>query len=228
MKRLPLLLVMLAACAASGAPPQRVTLQYDMSRNGASMVEVTETLVHDGRSYFISSEAKGKGVFALADRGSARRSSRGSIDAQGLKPAEFRDQRGGGPQAVARFDWAEQKLMQQFEGRDETISLSSRVQDRLSFLYEFAFAPPSGRDIDVTVTDGRGTTRFRYKSEGRKTVKTPGGEFEALHLVKQRDGPGDRATEIWLATRRNYLPVRILVVEKDGTRIDQVLTRIGN
>ncbi len=228
MKRLSLLLGMLAACAASAAPPQRVTIQYDMSRNGTSMVEVTETLVHDGSTYFISSEAKGKGLFALADRGSARRSSRGSIDAQGLKPAEFRDQRGRGTQAVARFDWTDKKLMQQYEGRDETISLSSRVQDRLSFLYEFAFAPPPDGDIDVIVTDGRGTTRFRYKSEGRETVKTPGGEFEALHLVKQRDGPDDRATEIWLATRRNYLPVRILVVEKDGTRIDQVLTRIGN
>ena len=36
-----------------------------------------------------------------------------------------------------------------------------------------------------------------------------------------------RGTEIWLATKQNYLPVRILVIEKDGTRIDQVVTAIS-
>lgn len=228
MKRIPLVIGIVAVCAAHAMPPQRVTIEYDMSRNGTPMVELTETLEHDGKTYFISSVATGRGVFALAGRGSARRSSRGSIDAQGLKPVEFRDQRGSGPEAVARFDWADKKLVQHYQGHDQTISLTGHVQDRLSFLYEFAFAPPSGKDIDVVVTDGRGTAHFRYKQAGRETLKTPGGEFEALHLVKQRDGPEDSATEIWLATRRNHLPVRILVVDKDGTRIDQVLTRIGN
>jgi len=228
MKRFLLLLGMLGACGAHALPPQRVTMQYDMSRNGTSMVELTETLEHDGKTYFISSVAKGKGLFALAARGSVRRSSRGLIDAQGLKPAEFRDQRGGGPEAVARFDWADKKLVQHFDGRDETISLVGGVQDRLSFLYEFAFAPPSGKDIDVVLADGRGTVQFHYKQAGLERLNTPAGEFEALRLVKQRDGPEDSVTEIWLAPRRNYLPVRILVVQKDGTRIDQVLTRIGN
>jgi hypothetical protein len=42
------------------------------------------------------------------------------------------------------------------------------------------------------------------------------------------DGPGDRATDIWFATERDHLPVRALVVDKDGTRADQVLARIGD
>lgn len=226
--RLPLFFAaMVLAGGAHAMPPQRVVMQYEMSRNGTAMVEVTETLEHDGRNYRISSEARGKGLFALAERGTARRMSRGVIDAHGLKPVEFRDRRGNGPEAVAHFDWSKKTLAQEFEGRNETLPLAGPAQDRLSFLYWFAFAPPA-KDIDVLIADGRGTTRFRYKAAGRETLKTPAGDIEALHLVKQRDGPEDRATDLWLASGRHFLPVRILVTEKDGTRIDQVVTRIGN
>ena len=50
---------------------------------------------------------------------------------------------------------------------------------------------------------------------------------EALKLVKQRDPGDDRGTELWLAVRHHYVPVRVLVVEKDGTRLDQVATRVA-
>jgi hypothetical protein len=46
--------------------------------------------------------------------------------------------------------------------------------------------------------------------------------------VKVRDGPDDKSTDIWFAAEHDFLPVRILVVEKDGTRSDQVVTRIGD
>ena len=49
-----------------------------------------------------------------------------------------------------------------------------------------------------------------------------------MRLVKQRENKDDKETEIWFASSRDYLPVRILVIEKNGVRIDQVLTRIGN
>ena len=69
-------------------------------------------------------------------------------------------------------------------------------------------------------------SRHRYAVAGRETLKTPAGDFEALKLVKQRDAGDERETEIWLAAKRDFLPLRIVVVEKDGTRRDQILTRI--
>jgi hypothetical protein len=41
------------------------------------------------------------------------------------------------------------------------------------------------------------------------------------------DGPDDKSTDIWFAAERDFLPVRALVIEKDGTRSDQLITRIG-
>ena len=40
-------------------------------------------------------------------------------------------------------------------------------------------------------------------------------------------GSGDERSEVWLARELGYLPVRVLVTEKDGTRYEQVATKIA-
>jgi hypothetical protein len=52
--------------------------------------------------------------------------------------------------------------------------------------------------------------------------------MQTLHIAKVRDGPDDKATDIWFATERDFIPVRVLVVDKDGARADQIVTRIDN
>ncbi len=216
------------SAGAFALPPQKLNVQYQMSRNGTVMVEVSETLAHDGKSYRIESDARGRGVFALSNRGSVKRASRGSISADGLRPLEFRDQRGDRAPDVARFDWARRVVIEEHEGKTETIPITGPTQDRLSFLWSFAFVPPGGREIVLDVADGRGMSRFRYAITGTEMLKTPAGEIETMKLVKQRDPGDDRGTELWLAVRQHFVPVRILVVEKDGTRLDQVATRLSS
>ncbi len=231
MRSFPAVLVLAAllgfAFAAAAEPARRVRLQYDVSHNGTVMVEATETLEHDGRRYRIRSEWQGKGLFALARRGSVQRTSEGTVDGAGLLPAEFRDRRGDEPAAVARFDWTRRLLVRERDGRVETEPLPERSQDRLSFVWGFAFAPPSGKEIEAAIADAKGLSHLRYRVTGPERLHTAAGDFETVKLVKQRDGGDSRETEIWLAPKNHYLPLRILVIEKDGTRIDQVITRIG-
>ena len=229
-------LILVAACIYAGAgaaqPPHKLSLTYDLSYNGVVAAELTEVLEHDGKSFSLSSEGRGKGIGALLYRGAAKRWCRGEITSAGLRPLEYRDQRGDKPAAVARFDWARKTLTQEHGGKNETTDMVPALQDRLSFLYNYAFQSPpdlqSGKQIKVTLTDGKGLTRFHYDVAGRERLKTPAGELETVRLVKQRENKDDKETEIWFASSRDYLPVRILVIEKNGVRIDQVLTRIGN
>ena len=229
-------LAFVAACIIAGAsaaqPPQKLSLSYDVSYNGIVAAELTEVLEHDGKSFSLTSEGRGKGIGALLYRGAARRSARGEVTGAGLRPLEYRDQRGDKPAAVARFDWVKKTLTQERDGKNETTNIVPPLQDRLSFLYNYAFqSSPDlkpGKEIKVTLTDGRGLTQFQYNAAGREMLKTPAGELETVRLVKQRENKDDKGTEIWFATDRDYLPVRILVIETDGVRIDQVLTRIGN
>ncbi len=210
--------------AAQAVPPERITLTYELKRNSL-VVDVSETLEHDGRTYVITSEGKGRGILALF--GVLKRTSRGRITPQGLRPDEFRDERPGGWTVSAKFDWDARSVTQEKNGKSETLKMPATAQDPLSLAYSFAFVPPKGKEYDVMRADGRGLTPFRFTVVGTEKLATPAGEMQTLHIAKLRDGPEDKSTDIWFAAERDFLPVRVLVVETDGTRSDQVLTRIG-
>jgi Protein of unknown function (DUF3108) len=199
------------ASAAVAAPPLRVEIEYELNRNGTAVAEIVHRLEHDRKTYTLRETWQGKGVFALA--GKADRSSHGAIVADGLRPVEFEDKRTGRATRRAGFDAA-----------DKAPTLER--QDQLSMAWSFAFAPPRGT-VNVRVADGKRVTPYAYAVAGRERVKTPAGEFDGLKLVKQKDDPQAKSTEIWLAADRDYLPVRVLIVDKDGTRLDQLATKIS-
>lgn len=219
----PLLLV---TGLAWGGPPERVRITYDTSYNGLVVAQVVEVLDHDDRTYSIVSQVKGRGILALAPV--LKRSSRGRITPQGLRPDEYRDQRGDSWAVTAKFDWNARSIVQDKNGNVETLAMPGTAQDPLSLAYSFAFFPPTGKEFEFTRADGRGLSPFRFLVVGPEKLSTPAGELQTLHISKERDGPQDKTTDIWFATERNYLPVRILVVDKDGSRADQVVTRIDN
>jgi hypothetical protein len=213
------------AAMVQAVPPERITLTYELKRNGTVLVDVSETLEHDGRTYVITSEGRGRGILALF--GVLKRTSRGHITPQGLRPDEFRDERPGGWAVSAKFDWDARSVTQQRKGKSEMLQMQGTAQDPLSLAYNFAFVPPKGKEYDVTRADGRGLTPFRFTVVGNEKLATPAGEIETLHIAKVRDGPEDKTTDIWFAAERDFLPVRVLIVDTDGTRADQVVTRIG-
>jgi hypothetical protein len=212
------------ASAVQAAPPERIALTYELKRNSL-VIDVSETLEHDGRTYAITSEARGRGILALF--GVLKRTSRGRITPQGLRPDEFRDERGSSWAVSAKFDWDARSVTQEKNGKSETLKMPATAQDPLSLAYSFAFVPPKGKEYDVTRADGRGLTPFRFTIVGNEKLATPAGEFQTLHIAKLRDGPDDKATDIWFAAERDFLPVRVLIVDADGTRADQIITRIG-
>lgn len=209
---------------AQAAPPERIKLSYKVSYD-TMRADVVETLEHDGRTYSIVSETRGRGI--LAPFGN-KRTARGRITSQGLRPDEYRDERPFGWVASAKFDWAARSVTQEHKGKSETLRMQGTTQDPLSLAYTFAFVPPKGMEYDMIRADGRWLTPFRFTVVGTEKLKTPAGELQTLHITKVRDGPEDKSTDIWFAEDRYFLPVRVLVVDKDGSRVDQVLTRIDN
>jgi len=217
---------MLACAAAGAAPPQRVRLTYELNAKGLAG-DAVETLEHDGKTYSIVSETRGRGIlgiFGILNK----RTSRGRITPQGLRPDVYTDRRPGGWAVSAKFDWEARTITQERDGKSETLPMQGTAQDPLSLAYDFAFVPPKGKEYDVIRADGRGLTPFRFAVVGSEKLTTPAGEMQTLHMTKVRDGPEDKSTDIWFAAQRDFLPVRVLVVDKDGARADQVVTRIGD
>lgn len=216
------LLISAVAALAHAAPPERVELSFEVLRNGASVAEVAHRLQHDGQSYQVTESWSGKGLYALL--GTARRTSRGVIAKDGLQPLEFRDERTGRRTARARFDWQAKTVTMQYKGDPRVVPLPPDASDRLAFLFDFAFSPAPAGKVSFHLMDGRGKSRHVYSVEGEEPLTTPAGVFETLKLVRRTD---DEFAEIWLATERSYLPVRVRVTGDDGTQYDQVVTQIS-
>ncbi len=213
-----------AASRAAADPPPRIEITYTLTRNGSTMAEVTERLEYSAGNYQLTETWKGKGFFALL--GSARRQSVGSIEKGVLRPREFIDERSGRDTARAWFDWKAQTLTMQYGGDKGVEPLPPNAQDRLSFLFALSLLPGSKSDsVSYSIADGKGLSRHTYRLVGRERVSTPVGELDTVKAARQGD---DRETaEIWLAPKYGYIPVRLLVVDKDGTRLEQLPTRIS-
>lgn len=216
---------MAAALQSIAAPPAHIVLVYEVMKNDEPLAELTETISHDGLRYTIESDARGLGAFALLPAGLFKRESRGAITAAGLQPQDFRDQRGLRV-AHAAFDWTAGTLTQTYRGRSETLTLAGAVHDRLSLPYNFAFVALPGAEVHAHVTDGKGMSEQHYVAAGAEAVTTRAGTFDAIRLERKREAGDEREASIWLAPQRHWLPVRVLVVEKDGTRIDQRLVDV--
>ncbi len=212
------------ATQAAAEPPSHITLVFTLTRNGSTMAEVTEQLNYSAGNYQLTETWKGKGFYALL--GSARRQSVGTIENGVLRPREFFDERSGRDTARAWFDWKAQTLTMQYKGNKGVEPLPPNAQDRLSFLFALSLLPGSKSDaVSYSIADGKGLSRHTYKLVGRERVKTPVGEFDTVKAMRQGD---DRETaEVWLAPQYGYIPVRVLVVESDGTRLEQLPTRIS-
>jgi len=209
----------LSSACAFAAPPARVEIAYEITRNGTTMAEVHHLLEHNGRLYQVTETWKGRGLLSL--RGTATRTSRGLVSATGLKPLEYADERSGRHTARAKFDWQSNTVTMQYKGDPRVEPLPARAHDRLAFLFDFAFAPPE-REVAFELLDGRGQSRHVYTPNGRERLKTPAGDFNALKLLR---GTENERAEIWLAVDHSFLPLRVQVTEKDVT-YDQVAVKI--
>ena len=220
MHRWLFLLTSVAGLAQAG-PPARIEVAYEMSRDGTVMAEVVEVLEHGGGRYQITETSKGKGILAFA--GTIKRTSRGLADANGVRPLEYLDQRPG-RNSRATFDWQARTITMQHKEAQKTEPMPAGVQDRLSFMLSFSLFPPKGKAVTYHIADGRGLSEQLYRVAGREKVKTPAGEFSAVKLVRSKER---EQAEMWLAAELGYFPVRVVLLSKDGTRLEQMAVRVS-
>jgi hypothetical protein len=210
LRMLGFVLLLGSAAGALAAPPRKVEIEYDLIYGGARIGAARVQLEWSGSNYRIVEQVRGRGAFAL--KGDITRTSQGAIAADGLRPRRFEDKRSGRDALHADFDPA---------AKAPTL----KQQDQLSVAWTFAFAPPR-KAVGVSVADGKRVSEYQVQPAGREKVKTPAGEFDAFKYVKKRQQPEDKETEIWIAADRQ-VPVRILIVDNDGTRLDQLASKIS-
>ncbi len=232
MLRTLLVALLLAAsplpAAASTTAPTAVQAEYALSLNGAQVAVMRESFEIRDSGYRAVSETHAIGLFALAQRQPGRVTSSGNVNEHGLQPKSYDAVRGGRAErrAQADFDWSARTLTLQYDGRNETVVLPPGTQDRLSAMYQFLFLNEKRlRGLEFAMTNGRKLDQYRYAVGADTAIDTPLGRFEVVHLVRQHQ-PGETANEIWLAREHRLMPVKMRIIEDDGNRYEQLISRL--
>lgn len=223
-----LVIAAVVTAVSAATPPQSVKASYDVYRDGLHVATTQETYEKTGDRYQIESDSNPAGLLALFVRTKIKVQSAGTVTTAGLQPEKLDYGRldDASKNVSAAFNWRARELHLTFDGRSETLPLVPGMQDRLSVMYQFMFlSTDKAKLLEFPMTNGKKIERYRYELANHAALDTPLGRLNTLHLVKHRD-PGENGTEVWLAADRNLFPVKLLILENDGTKFEQIITRL--
>lgn len=221
-----------SVAAAQPLTPKHIQATYEVTKNGMPFAKVHEQFVVTGNTYKVESITKGIGVYALF--GERKLTSIGELTNQGLKPTHFELQQGDNPKKalIADFDWPKSVLHMLVKGTSKDAELALGTQDLASYAYQFMFLPvPIKNEITVTLTTGKKLNQYVYKVNAEQEVlDIAGTQYKTLHLLPpaQLDAskPQAETKELWLATEHHYVPVRIMIVDENGQKLEQTLSEL--
>lgn len=216
------------SCAAATPAPQTISAGYDLFRNGLHIATMSETFEARDGGYRITRDSEAVGLLALFLREPLRVVSSGRLTASGLQPQFFEGKRHDADPRRARadFDWPAMQLTLTRDGRTDTLKLPPATQDLLSTMYQFMFIELEQlQRFELSMTNGRKLDHYLYTVQAGVEIDTPIGRMTTIHLVKQHR-PDESGTEIWIAPQHRNLPVKMLILEEDGARYEQVITKL--
>jgi hypothetical protein len=211
-----------AAAGVKFLAPPSGDLQYDTFYNGVQNATGTILWRSDGRSYTLSV------TMPVPFVGPFRYHSRGRIDAFGIAPDQYIEQRGKRPEDIAIFNRETKQIV--FTRTPTSLALPDGAQDRFSMLMQLAGllrgAPDTyrpGVTREFYVVDNNNGEIWPITTIGDETVQTAEGSLPARHFMRLPRRPGDtRRIDLWLAPSLDWLPARMVQTEPNGAQIELV------
>ena len=204
--------------------PPSVRLQYALQRGALSgNAELRWRLGDD--AYNLSLEAR------LAGLALHTQVSQGRIDAAGLAPLRFTDQRPRGGLRAANFQRDKAKIT--FSGPATEYPLLPGAQDRLSWMLQLAAvaaAEPErlapGGKVVLYVVGARGDADvWVFRFVDFETLLTQEGTVRAAKFNRDARRLYDTQVDVWLDPARHHLPVKARwATTPDGEALELLLT----
>jgi hypothetical protein len=202
--------------------PPSGDLQYDTFYNGVRNQTGTLHWTTDGQHYEM--------VIAvpLPFVGTFRWTSHGHVDAFGLAPDQYIEQRGHRPEDVTVFNREQKQIV--FTRTPNSLALPDGAQDRFSMVMQLAslvrgdpdaYKPGVTREFYVADNDSGET--WPIETIGDETIRTAQGFVTARHFMRLPRHEGDRRRiDVWLAPSLGWLPARLMQTEPNGSEIELV------
>lgn len=187
--------------------PAPSTLHYQL-RKGGITGEAELRWAPEGGRYELSLQGTVLGLKLL------QQASSGTLDAHGLAPQRFSDQRARGPAHTATFQ--RDKGTIRYSGQTDETRWLVGAQDRLSWMLQLPAvlrAAPQrqapGQVVEFYVSGARGDADvWAFRFVGMEDVRTQAGVVPAAKWMREPRKPRDSVVEVWLDPARQLLPVR--------------------
>ena len=225
------------------APPQPVDEDMVINENAFQYIETTfnvstkiggspegsATMTYnllDGTHYQINSVAKARGLAALV-LSELVQTSEGTLTKTGLQPRKFSYNYGNkaSKSRLATFDWQAKTASMQTAAGTQTEPLPDEAQDLLSFMYQFMYVPPL-HTMQIHIVNGKSLRTYDYSFEGENSIPLPMGEVNTIH-IQHSNNETEEKIDLWLAVDFQYLPVKILKIDKNGKIVEFSASRIN-
>lgn len=178
----------------------------------------------DGDRYTLTSTMETTGIVALFADVQLGQLSVGRIDAEGLHPDAFQDNRKDGRYRSV-FDWERGALTL---SNGKVMPLEPGAQDLLSMFYQFALYPLDTPKLALMVTTGRKFERYVFRIErdvelwlNRATDDAPIRTYHLSYRGREAEG-----VDVWLARDKARLPVKIRYTDRKGGVTEMVAQEV--
>ncbi|KVC92100.1 hypothetical protein WI76_02460 [Burkholderia ubonensis] len=202
------------------AAPPSGDLQYDAFFNGMQNSTGTIHWRTDGQTYELSV------TMPVPFIGPFRYQSQGRVDAYGIAPDRYVEQRGKRPEDIAIFNREIRQVV--FTRTPDNAPLPDGTQDRFSMLMQLSGLVRGNPDAyrrGVTqqffVIDNNSGETWPITVIGDEPVQTAAGFIETRHFMRLPRRAGDtRRIDMWLAPSLGWLPARLVQTEPNGAQIE--------
>ncbi|MCM2491340.1 DUF3108 domain-containing protein [Burkholderia glumae] len=201
-------------------PPPSGDLHYGAYFNGNLNGTATIHWITDGHRYRLAI------AIPVPFVGPYTYESRGRIDDFGIAPDRYTEQRGRRPADIAIFNRDTKQIV--FTKTPNSIALPDGAQDRFSLLMQLSglvhgapdtYRPGVAREFLVVDNDSGET--WPIVTIGDESIRTDAGPLQARHFRRLPRRAGDaRRIDIWLAPSLDWLPVRLVQTEPNGSEIE--------
>lgn len=117
--------------------------------------------------------------------------------------------------ADVQFNWEQLKVTNTVENKPWKMPISEGVQDKLS--YQLLLQQDLARGLEefnYSVADGGKLKQYKFVVDGKETIETPIGTYEAVRIKRLRDAKKNRETYIWFAPELDYQIIKLHQIEK--------------
>lgn len=217
--------------AETPALPPSFVASYAVSARGFPVGSMRRELklLADQRFRF-SSATQSSGLAALFRKERVEELSEGQLSGDSLRPERYTYTRSGGkkPKLVRlEFDWSKHKVSNTVNDHTWSLAIGDEAVDRL--VYQVLIMRDLARgaeQLEYTIADGGKLKQYRFRRTAEERLSLPAGDYDTIKLERQHS-EGDRSTIIWVAPALNFIPVRVVVTDDDGSTTTVMLEDVS-